>query len=563
MKKRKKIKWWSVPAAILGLALVLAVTLQIITWGSPIRPVFAQTAHSAEITFTDSASPAVKGQIVNGQGTGIPALIRVFNAKNRRRWVDIAAQGYTDRNGSFSFPIAPGSYKLHVYKGSEYEYFIQDIAVQEGRDTLCTVQLTRIANMAERGWFAGDVHQHSTYSDGANTVGEMALADVAMGLHFAVQTDHNCVEQNIPFLEACRGLDSDSGYDFLGIAGDEITTKAGHMNIWEPMDDAGAYIHIDHTGPVSGSPFADRKAAMTGIVTEMQKYGALSVMNHPFAGDKKRQVEDGAPQSDTFLDDDLDWVDNRDLLLMYDATEVWNGGTGFLDTMYYFGSPAKHPFEGMEIVFDQWYKLLNTGAHFPSVGSSDCHEMLGANYVEGYNELVTEVKKNFLGFLPPIPVKIACGLMGLEGGLIYQSLDEVEYALENTAILPGVPRNYVYTGGVLTGEAITQAIKDGKSFITSGPILLAAIDGNMPGETAPTGNGQSSISLDILSNKPLSKLMVIADGELVKKMDMKNAMEYTGEVTVDLTGRQWVIVYVEGRDNYAYAYTNPIYLAQE
>lgn len=560
--KRKKFRWWIIPVAIVGLVAVLAVVLEIITLGNPIRPVFAETAHSADVRIVESASPSVTGQIVNERGTGIPALIRVFDAKNHRRWIDIVAQGYTDRDGNFSFPAAPGSYKLHVYKGSEYEYFILDITVADGKDTLCTVRLERIVNMAERGWFAGDVHQHSTYSDGANTVEEMALADVAMGLHFAVQTDHNTVEQNIPFLEACEGLDSDSGFGFLGIAGDEITTKAGHMNIWDPRDTADNYIHIDHTGPVLGSPFTDRKAAMTEIVTQMQQCGMLSVMNHPFAGDKKRQVEDGAPQSDTFLDDDLNWVDNRDLLLMYDATEVWNGGTGFLDTMYYFGSPAEHPFEGMEKVFDQWYRLLNTGAHFPSVGSSDCHEMLGANYVEGYNTLVTEVKNNFLGFLPPVPVKAACDLMGLEGGLIYQSLDEVEYALENTAILPGVPRNYVYTGGVLTEEAVAQAIKDGKSFITSGPILLAKIDGRMPGETAPAGNESSSISLDILSNKPLAKLMVIADGELLKKIDLKDVTEYTGDVAVDLTGRKWVIVYVEGHNNYAYAYTNPIYLAE-
>ena len=34
---------------------------------------------------------------------------------------------------------------------------------------------------------------------------------------------------------------------------------------------------------------------------------------------------------------------------------------------------AFRPFEGMDKAFRKWFDLLDTGAHFPSIGTTDCH----------------------------------------------------------------------------------------------------------------------------------------------------------------------------------------------
>lgn len=501
--------------------------------------------------------PCVSGRVTNARGAGISALVRL-RRRRRTASIDIAAQRYANRDGAFSFPIAPGAYVALVYRGPEYEYFEFPLEIFEAQDARLEIRLHRIFDMPSLGWFGGDAHQHSDFSDGKQSVAEMALFDVAVGLHWGVASDHNCVAQNVPFLEACAGLDTDGGYPFLGIGGDEITTGAGHVNVWEPKDGTGAYLHIDD-GAVPGmdAPLEERKVSWARVAEKAREIGALSHINHPFGDSVLRKFGKGF--GSTFLDEGLDWVENRDFILKFDATEMWNGGSGFMDGMYYFGSKARHPFEGMANAFFQWFRLLNTGARFPSLGTTDCHNPYGC-FIEEYNRMVAGVKRGFFGLLPPLPKKLARRLMGVEGALLYANRKTVKRSLENVGLLPGTPRTYVYTGGELSMETLAQGIREGRSFVTSGPLILAALDGSMPGETAAARDG-ATLRLEILCHKPLSRALVIADGELILSIPLKNKTHFRGEMKLPLRGRKWLLVYAEGKGNYAYAHTNPIYLA--
>ena len=140
---------------------------------------------------------------------------------------------------------------------------------------------------------------------------------------------------------------------------------------------------------------------------------------------------------------------------------------------------------------------------------------------------------------------------------MYNQLDYLEYALEEIALLPGSPRTYVYTGGELSAQAITENIDH--SFITSGPLMFVRVAGAMPGETANT-TGKDVIHIEAVSHKPLHKLMLIADGELLVEKPLGEVLQLDTELSVDLSSFQWVIVYLEGKDNYAHAFTNPVYL---
>jgi hypothetical protein len=72
-----------------------------------------------------------------------------------------------------------------------------------------------------RGWYRGDCHVHSVYSDGKLTPEQLAAGARAAGLNFVATTEHNTVGAH----GAWRAHDGD---DLLVILGEEVTTLTGH-----------------------------------------------------------------------------------------------------------------------------------------------------------------------------------------------------------------------------------------------------------------------------------------------------------------------------------------------
>lgn len=70
--------------------------------------------------------------------------------------------------------------------------------------------------------YAGAVHVHSTYSDGAGTVKEIADAANQAGLDFVVLCDHSSLDARTAGEDGWRGRT-------LMIVGTEVTTEAGHL----------------------------------------------------------------------------------------------------------------------------------------------------------------------------------------------------------------------------------------------------------------------------------------------------------------------------------------------
>jgi len=526
------------------------------------NPVYSGDFNSTltlDSTTGNSMNASLGGRVSNSEGRGIPALLRLYRLPRQPRSIDIVAQQYAAIDGLFSLEAPAGDYELLVYKGPEYEFFRHTIKLEQGSKNRAAIKLARITNMAQRGWFGGDPHQHSAYFDGADPLDKLLQANAGVGLHFSVQTDHNKVGQN-PIAKAYvaqSGLDSDSGHPYLAIGGDEISTSIGHMNVWEPMQSDGQYIHIDDSAPPPEAALEEKTSALQRMQSDMEKYARFKVINHP-AGGNVAYANFGEKRGDSFMDVDFDWIEHRDLILGFDATESWNGGSGFMDGMYYFGAQVIHPFESMERVFHEWFRLLNSGARLPSLGSSDTHDAYVSKYLEGYDQLVEGARTLFLAKLPRLTPQWAQRIFGdLEAALLYQHLDSVEYQLEEIGLLPGSARTYIYTGGELDTDALIA--NAGRSFVTNGPLILATLDGAMPGETAALMD-ENTLRVELVSNKPLSRLLVISDGELVHERSLGNIMRGEELIALGLSGRKWLLVYVEGPDNYAHAFTNPIYL---
>ncbi len=176
------------------------------------------------------------------------------------------------------------------------------------------------------GWYRGDLHVHTVHSDGRQTQAQVLADARAAGLDFIGSSEHNTSS-------AQRTWGRHVPDDFLVIAGEEVTTRAGH---WLATGvEPGTWIDWRYR-PEDGqlARFADRARAA----------GGLAIAAHPY------QLGSG-----------IGWQFGDDFAEM-DAVEVWNG-----------------PWSGLnqtanERAVQRWHRLLTDGVLKPAVGNSDSHD---------------------------------------------------------------------------------------------------------------------------------------------------------------------------------------------
>ncbi|ETK37951.1 CehA/McbA family metallohydrolase [Microbispora sp. ATCC PTA-5024] len=110
-------------------------------------------------------------------------------------------------------------------------------------------------------WLAGDLHAHTTHSDGSLDVYELACVAADRGLDYLAVTDHNTVSHHaeLPAASALAGI--------LLVPGQEVTTDLGHANAF------GRIGWVDFRRPPD--EWADRVREAGGVLS----------VNHPVAGD--------------------------------------------------------------------------------------------------------------------------------------------------------------------------------------------------------------------------------------------------------------------------------------
>lgn len=170
------------------------------------------------------------------------------------------------------------------------------------------------------GWYRGDLHLHTTHSDGRYTPGEVVSGASSAGLDFMVSSEHNTPTASLVWGEYARP-------DLLIMNGEEVTTRAGHYNALglEP----GQWIDWRYL-PVDGQ--------LPRFLKKVQEDGGLAMANHPFCPFKG-----------------CDW---RFGYKGMDAIEVWNGPWTPDD----------------EAAVKLWDGMLREGRTVPTAtGASDAH----------------------------------------------------------------------------------------------------------------------------------------------------------------------------------------------
>ena len=171
------------------------------------------------------------------------------------------------------------------------------------------------------GWYRGDLHLHSEFSDGQWTLDQLVAEAKAQGLDFLGTSEHNTNA-------ATRVWGRHVGDDFLVVSGEEVTTRNGH---WVATGiKPGAWIDWRYRA-------ADTQLSRFTDLT--RSLGGAAIAAHP-----------SVPVTGTRWDFGASYPG-------MDAVEVWNG-----------------PWSGFnQNTVAAWHQLLVDGTFVPAVGNSDSH----------------------------------------------------------------------------------------------------------------------------------------------------------------------------------------------
>src|SRR6266487_2180579 len=130
-------------------------------------------------------------------------------------------------SGTVRIGLPAGTYTLYASRGFEYSVRTQHFTLPLGRTYPLPMRIRR--EVPTQGMVACDTHVHTfTYSGhGDATVDERMLTLAGEGIELPIATDHNSLTD---YSEAAREMGVQDY--FTPVIGDEVTTEAGHFNIF-------------------------------------------------------------------------------------------------------------------------------------------------------------------------------------------------------------------------------------------------------------------------------------------------------------------------------------------
>ena len=195
---------------------------------------------------------------------------------------------------------------------------------------------TAAPSRVEGEWYKGDLHCHSTHSDGDSTVQEVIASAESKGLDFFVITDHDGSMDGSP----TQWYDPDYHSDrMVMLYGAEWTTGLGHANVWAsgPFDYGDLWL-------------ANRAQDAQTAIDAAHIQNALFSTNHPSA----------------LIGSPWEYTEYEGI----DSIEIWN-------SMYLL---PNFSFVTTRVFWDDH---LLSGKRIPGVGGSDTHHLKGfvANFL--------------------------------------------------------------------------------------------------------------------------------------------------------------------------------------
>ena len=115
----------------------------------------------------------------------------------------------------------------------------------------------------------------------------------------------------------------------------------------------------------------------------------------------------------------------------------------------------------------------------------------------------------------------------------------------------GYNRVYVRTSPGKGLKGFLNAWKEGKNFVTNGPMLfLSTSEGLKPGDSLNlTSSKNISLNIKAVSDSPLGKIEIIKNGDIVKNFSLgKNQKTFTGSCELNISKSCWICARVTDTD---------------
>jgi len=397
-------------------------------------------------------------------------------------------------SGDATLTVTPGKHRVIVSRGYEWEILDTEITVAPGETANVDAILEHAVDST--GYMCADFHIHSAMSaDSNDPIDFKVRGAIADGLEIPISSEHEWVNDFGPVVEK-MGMTKWA----FGMASEELTTFTwGHFGVVPMTPDQkqannGA---VDWVGKDPKDVF--------GLVRALPGNPVL-IVNHPSGSGFGAYFSAAQLDRNTGTGKDGFWSDD------FDAIEVFND------------SDFESNREGS---IADWFALLNHGARFWAVGSSDSHGLRSSPI--GY-------PRTCLNFGHDDPTK-------------------------------------------LTKEVVRDKVANGPPLISGGLFMtVSGPNGEAPGQAVKTVDGKAvfTVSVQAASYIDATKLEVLVNGESVLVEDLMPmgagpGKKFMNQVTVSIDPAKqgnWVVFHAKGEKDLAplhpgrrpFAATNPYFL---
>jgi hypothetical protein len=445
----------------------------------------------------------VRGKVLSDTGDMMIAGIIVEDEKGN------TYKTFTNSFGAYDIALNPGNYKLTFSKGYLFSQVTKEITVSSlSKLYLQDVRLTMLDDVYSKGWIAGDLHQHTYYSDGQDSVQTQIISNISEGLNYGFLSDHNVARgvaewyggSNFPVYKDVNGT---TRY-FHPFEAVEETSEFGHyQSLGVPLTFDRYDLELYAAERNSTNKDAITKDRISYIAESIKRAGGVAQINHPYSVSTMG-------------------FNYWELASQFDTMEIWNG--------YFAPLDGRYETEGQNYQSKQkWFELLNSGLYLPATGGTDNHDVSGPGSTSGLK--IEDVN----------------------------TYDEYYQYYINSGKYSGKPTTYLKTSDY-SQAGVLAAIKAGHSFISNGPTVICSVNGKSYGETvANAGSTSYTVKTDIFNRDGMNFVKVVKNGQDIKKVTLDNVTSYNSDIQLDnIQVGDWIVIEVSGPGS-EYAITNPIF----
>ena len=460
-----------------------------------------------------TAAANLRGHVFDAEtGRPLPCTIAIRGADGKVVADHPSFRDGIRSSGNFDQQIAPGRVTIQVSRGFDYVAREQEIELRDGETREIEFRLERRTPLRALGWYAGDNHDHMIHGERTIEVGfdYVALAARAEGLDYLSVTNHWNARDVSP--EAMdRVCARASVPDFL-----LMWNLEAPKNYWK--GDSSHCVGHGWTLGMGGRTADGRDGiqellAMSAWDYESEKASFPNFEIHALVHELGGIVSYTHPHrwwwgewggKGIYPLEQRKRISNMAQELPFDTVA---GPT--YDTLDIMMKPEER--ETARQALALWFLLLNHGYRLPATASSD-------------------------------------STFDNPGGGV-----------------PGKVRVYTRVDGTFSPAALAGAIKAGRSFVTSGPLLLFQIDGHGPGGVVKAEAARKyPVRLRAWpSGVPggrLSRIELIRDGVVARVWEPSNGKaEFAMEDEIAEGGTAWYVVRCFGQTDTEVAISNPVY----